>query len=222
MDLSSLIMERVPHGPAVQKAAWAALNTVQRSPISLPAIAVEIVLLLSIVRGFRRGFSREVLGVVSWIGAAFVATKYYHTFAQSNFQTLQPQEMAGGVAFGVLLFGGLALGAVVTSIVSHFVRKSILGDADKVLGSGFGALRGGAVIITFYMMTGWVNATTQDTTRPDMETDGSSVSGITTALSYMAPLMSTFVPEDLARAAGSRHDHPGPADAADEAYRENP
>ncbi|BCI65646.1 bacteriocin/colicin V production CvpA [Acetobacter aceti NRIC 0242] len=216
----SFVSEHIPAWDTVQTAVREALQTVINAPTSAPALLVELIVALSVVSGLRKGFTREVLGIIAWGVAGMAAMKYRHMFVTWVLPTMEPAELADGVGFGVIFFGGLAVGALVSSLFAHLIRVSPLAGLDKLLGGMFGVLRGGTVIVTLYMATHWATATNMIVAGE--RSDGAGENAITTALSYMAPFMSRFVPSDLAQEPGSGHDLGGPDDAPGEAYPENP
>ncbi|AQS83458.1 MAG: CvpA family protein [Acetobacter aceti] len=216
----SFLSDHIPAWDTVLLAVREAIQTVMSAPTSAPALLVELILALSIVSGLRKGFTREVMGLIAWGVAGAVALQYRHLFVERVIPTMQPVELASGIGFGVIFFGGLAVGALASSLFAHLIKISPLAGLDRLLGGLFGVLRGGTVIVTLYMTTHW--ATTTNMVVAGQRGDGTTESAITTALSYMAPLMSRFVPADLAREAGSGHDLGGPDDIPGEAYPENP
>ena len=216
----SFVSEYIPAWDTVMLAVREAMQTVVNAPTSAPALLVEFILALSVFSGLRKGFTREVMGLIAWGVAGVAAMKYRHAFATWALSTMEPAELADGVGFGVIFFGGLAVGALASSLFAHLIRISPLAGLDRLLGGMFGILRGGTVIVTLYIATHWATATNM--VAVGQRGDGTTENAITTALSYMAPLMSRFVPSDLAREAGSGHDLGGPDDIPGEAYPENP
>ena len=93
-----------------------------------------------------RGFVQEVLSLGAWVLAAF-AIRYLHTPL-----TLAMQEYIGTdittslLAFTLLLLIPYAAMKVIANNVGNASRGSILGPIDRVLGFGFGALKG--ILIT--------------------------------------------------------------------------
>ena len=94
------------------------------------------------VGGFMRGFVQEVLSLAAWVLAVF-AIKYLHTPL-----TLAMQDVLGAdvttslLAFALLLLIPYAAMKVIANNVGAASRNSVLGPIDRVLGFGFGALKG--------------------------------------------------------------------------------
>jgi membrane protein required for colicin V production len=99
-------------------------------------------LVISVLIGVLRGFTREVLGLVSWIVAIVAAL----VFAPNTLGYLESHiatpSLRIAASYALVFFVALVLGAIVTSIVSMLVRKSALSGFDRMVGGGFGLVRG--------------------------------------------------------------------------------
>jgi len=120
---------------------------------------LDAVLLLllgwSVVTAFRKGFTREVIGVISVIVGLLAGAWFYGTVAAyllpydssrgavwPHFTSRAAANLAG---FLVVFFGVLLLGAFVSFLVQKFLRLTGLSFFDRLLGAGFGLLRGGLI-----------------------------------------------------------------------------
>lgn len=99
-------------------------------------------LVISILIGVWRGFTREILGLVSWIVAAVAAI----VFAPHTVGWLEPRihtpSLRIAASYAIVFFAALVLGAIVTTLASMLVRKSMLSGVDRMIGGGFGLVRG--------------------------------------------------------------------------------
>lgn len=99
----------------------------------------------SAVLGFLRGFVRELLALVVWVAACGFAGYGYATVAP--YLSFVPQPVIRqGVARVVLLVGTLALGGIVTALLSRVLASLGLSATDRLLGFGFGVLRGMLIV----------------------------------------------------------------------------
>lgn len=108
--------------------------------------ALDILVLLLIgggaVFGFARGFVTETLSLIAWVLAIF-AIRLLHAPA-THWLTGPVGTQAGAavlafaLVFGVTFIGGKFLARA----LGNRTRKSVLGPVDRVLGLGFGALKG--------------------------------------------------------------------------------
>ena len=108
--------------------------------------ALDIIVLILVgggtVLGARRGFIGEVLSLAAWI-VAIVALRLLHTPATDMLEP--PVGTRAGAAvlafflvFGIVLFAG----KLIARQVGGGVKRSVVGPIDRILGAGFGALKG--------------------------------------------------------------------------------
>lgn len=104
------------------------------------------------VGGFMRGFVQEVLSLAAWILAVF-AIKYLHTPLTLILQDYIGTDVTTSLlAFVLLLLIPYAAMKVIANNVGEASRKSVLGPIDRVLGFGFGALKGMVIVIIAFSL----------------------------------------------------------------------
>jgi len=110
-------------------------------------IIVLIIVGVAATGGFMRGLVQEVLSLSAWILAVF-AIHYLHT---PLYDWLQPRigipSGAALLAFALLLLIPYAGMKLIAGRAGDASRSSILGPIDRVLGFGFGAIKGGIVAV---------------------------------------------------------------------------
>ncbi len=124
--------------------------------VNITDVIVVVTVLISGAIALARGLVKEVLAIVSWVGAAFATLygfSYATPYARKMIETPWIADLtAGGVLFIVTLF--------VLSFASHAiasrVRGSTLGVLDRSLGFVFGLLRGALLISLAYLAFNWV------------------------------------------------------------------
>jgi membrane protein required for colicin V production len=110
-------------------------------------IIVLIVVGVAAIGGFLRGLVQEVLSLAAWILAAF-AIYYLHKPLTDGIATQMDSEPAVSIlAFALLLLIPYAAMKVIANNVGQASRNSILGPIDRVLGFGFGALKGALIFV---------------------------------------------------------------------------
>ncbi len=94
------------------------------------------------VLGVLRGFVTEVLSLFAWI-AAIIAVKMAHMPVTRILSDYVGTPTAASVAAFVLIFGiTFLVGKMLAGSIGQRTRQSILGPIDRLLGLGFGALKG--------------------------------------------------------------------------------
>ena len=115
--------------------------------------AVDILVLLAIggcaVLGLLRGFVLETLSLMAWVLAIF-AIRLFHASATDLLSAFVGTKSGAAVLALVLVFGvTFAAGKMIAHAIGRRTRQSVLGPVDRVLGGGFGAVKGliGATLI---------------------------------------------------------------------------
>lgn len=109
-------------------------------------IAVGVILILSAIIAFVRGFVTEVLSLAAWGGAILITMFLYGPLSTWVMTWISVDWLSKAVSIAFLFFFGLMLLRLVTGKVGGMVRSSSIGIADRALGAAFGVLRGFAVI----------------------------------------------------------------------------
>ncbi|MEE9210040.1 MAG: CvpA family protein [Kiloniellales bacterium] len=125
-------------------------------PINVADVVIALVILVSGIFAFFRGFVHEMLAVVSWLGAA-LATLYGFPYVRPWTGTLITVPLIADMVAGVGIFlAVLILLSILTRVVSRRIRNSPLGPLDRSLGLVFGFLRGAAVVCVAWLMFAWL------------------------------------------------------------------
>lgn len=110
---------------------------------------VAIIILLSGVLAYSRGFVREAMAILGWIGATIVA----FIFADQVEPLVRQIPIVGDfigdscelaiiAAFAAVFAVALVVVSIFTPLFSSVVQRSALGGVDQALGFFFGVLRG--------------------------------------------------------------------------------
>ena len=115
--------------------------------MTLLDILVLFVVAVAAIGGFLRGLVQEVLSLAAWILAAF-SVHYLHPSLTEFLRDYYDAEPATPIlAFAILLLIPYAAMRVIASNVGQASRGSILGPIDRVLGFGFGAVKGALIVV---------------------------------------------------------------------------
>ncbi|ABC63308.1 CvpA family protein [Erythrobacter litoralis] len=115
-------------------------------------ILVLLVVGVAAVGGFLRGFVQEVLSLAAWILAVF-AIRYMHTPLHQAIEPYIGTPTASSIlAFALLLLIPYAAMKLIAGRAGEGTRNSILGPIDRVLGFGFGAIKGAIVVVLAFSL----------------------------------------------------------------------
>jgi membrane protein required for colicin V production len=158
-------------------------------------IVVLAVVALSTLLALGRGFVKEVLSVLGWIGAAIATfVIFFYVPPVREFARAQITEpvIADIVAAVALFTISLFVLGMLNHYISSRVQGSALGPLDKSLGLVFGLVRGVVVVALAHMaMTDWLLPNRQD--RPEVINQARTEPYVEMAANYIK----TLVPEDL-------------------------
>lgn len=118
------------------------------------------IIVFSLLVSLWRGFVREVLSLAGWVIAFFVASKFYQPMAQLLLQfdsvyLNNSEYLRNGIAAGILFIAVLIISGIINALLAKLVDKTGLSGTDRVLGAGFGILRGVFIVaaILFFIDT---------------------------------------------------------------------
>jgi membrane protein required for colicin V production len=105
---------------------------------------------LSILLSLWRGFVREAISLAGWVAAFVVANMFVGNLA--SFLTPWIDNVTGRyvASYAILLAGTLVVGGITGLLAAQMVKASGLTVMDRLLGTGFGLVRG--IIIALVLM----------------------------------------------------------------------
>ena len=104
--------------------------------------------------GFVRGFVHEVISLFAWV-VAIAMLKLFHTQLWTGIQNSFHMNSAAGavLAFAILFLPSfLIVKLLARSVGGRTRRHAMLGPFDRVLGAGFGALKGLLGVTLFFLL----------------------------------------------------------------------
>ena len=125
-------------------------------PINGLDLAVIIILLLSGILAFIRGFVHEVLSVAAWIGGGLAVV---YGVPQLGYLASQfiPNDLIADIATGVFIFLIVLIAlSVLTKMLSKSIQASALNNLDRSLGFIYGLMRGVVIFAAGLLITDWV------------------------------------------------------------------
>ena len=113
-------------------------------------ILVLVIVGVAAVGGFMRGLVQEMLSLAAWILAIF-AIHYLHTPLYDALRDwIGPGTPVAMLAFVLLLLIPYAAMKLIAGRAGETSRASFLGPIDRVLGFGFGAIKGAIVVVVAF------------------------------------------------------------------------
>ena len=110
-------------------------------------IIVLLIVAIAAIGGFTRGIVQEALSLAAWI-LALLAIQQFHTPLQAF---IEPR-VGSILAFALLLLIPYAAVKLIASLVGAKARESLLGPLDRVLGFGFGAIKGAIIVVVGFSL----------------------------------------------------------------------
>ena len=108
---------------------------------------VLIIIGVGAIGGFFRGFVAEVLALAAW-GLALLAIHWFHEPLTAQLSHYLPTDTGAGIlAFALLMLVPYAATKLIASQMGSVTRNSLLGPVDRLLGFGFGGVKGMIVTV---------------------------------------------------------------------------
>lgn len=105
-------------------------------------IVLLIVIAGSVVTSFRKGLTREVIGLVSVVLALVLGAWTYGVAGSFLMPYVSSRWVANFGGFAIVFIGVMLLGGVASFIAGKMLRFTGLSLFDHLLGAGFGIVRG--------------------------------------------------------------------------------
>jgi membrane protein required for colicin V production len=113
-------------------------------------IIFGVILLFSAAMSFRRGFTREIVGLAASVLALLLGMWFYGMAGAFIEPYVGSKRGASLIGFFLVVMVVMLLGALVGWVVSRFVKTIGLSFVDRLLGGLFGLIRG--VILCIAML----------------------------------------------------------------------
>ena len=127
---------------------------------------VDIVILavmgISLVFGLFRGLLRELLSLVSWVFAFWIAYRYSASVAEIIDRALQNPTLSQAVSAVLVFVIVLVALMVLTSLIAKVFKATGLAGIDRILGGLFGLGRGVVILLAALILASHTGAVEQD------------------------------------------------------------
>ena len=146
---------------------------------------------LSTLLAFSRGFIKEMLSILGWIGAV-IATVAFFAPGRTLMRQYIAEPLLADIAAGIGIFVvTLVLCGMLNHWISAQVRGNGLGALDRSLGLVFGLVRGSVVVCAAYILMAWALPNAAE--RPDMVNEARSLPAVERGAAFILSLL----PDDI-------------------------
>ena len=115
-------------------------------------LAILGVIAISAIFAFARGFVREVLSIVAWIGAGLTTLYAFNHVYRLVIRFVTTPLLADLIAGAGLFVISLIVLTILTGYLARFVHSSALSPIDRTLGLIFGLVRGAFLVSLAYLV----------------------------------------------------------------------
>ena len=116
--------------------------------------AVLSIIGVSILLSVMRGFLREVMALLAWVVAFWVANLFTDQLAPMLPAAIPTPELRVLAAFVLLFFATLLLMTIVAITVGQLLKAIGVGPWDRVMGAFFGFARGMIIVLVLVLLSG--------------------------------------------------------------------
>ena len=121
-------------------------------PSSIPDLVVVAVVLISGLLAFTRGFTKEVLSIAGWIGAAIITLEAFPHVMPYVQAYIHDRLLANAATIIGIFVVSLVVLWLVSNAIARRVQNSHIGALDRSLGFLFGLLRGVVLLSLAYLI----------------------------------------------------------------------
>lgn len=116
--------------------------------------AIAGIIGISAIVGLVRGFIREAFALLTWAIAVWVGMQYSRDLSMLFQNAISYPSARIALAFAVLFFATLILGGLINFLLKQLVEKTGLSGSDRLVGMGFGIVRGAILVAVLVMLAG--------------------------------------------------------------------
>ena len=116
--------------------------------------AILTIIGISALLSLFRGYVKEMLSLVAWAAAFWVAFAFSDQGARMLAEYIATPSVRMVVAFAVLFVATLIVGGMVNYLMGQLVEKTGLSSTDRMMGLVFGIVRGVAVVAIIVLLAG--------------------------------------------------------------------
>lgn len=104
-------------------------------------ILIVIIFGFCLIRGFFRGFIKEVSSIIGVLGGFYAAYTYYMEFAKPLSGWISDKSYLYIVSFLIVFCGVFIIISIIGVVIKYILNISFLGWVDRICGAGFGTIK---------------------------------------------------------------------------------
>lgn len=159
-------------------------------PFTLLDLIVVAIVLLSALLALSRGFTREVLTLVCWVGAGAVAYFAFTPLRPTVLQAVHNELVTDIVTAAIVFLVPLVVFKLVAGMMTRGVQDSGLGFLDRLLGLLFGIARGVLLVVAAWLVVGLI-------IKPDRLPEWVQHAYLRPQIERGSSMLATLLPADL-------------------------
>ena len=113
-------------------------------------ILIVIIFGFCLIRGFFRGFIKEVSSIIGVLGGFYAAYTYYMDFAKLLSGWILDKSYLYIISFLIIFCGVFLIISIVGVVIKYILNIAFLGWIDRICGAGFGIIK--ATLITSVLL----------------------------------------------------------------------
>ncbi len=116
-------------------------------------VVLGIIILISVISGIKKGLARTAIGLGAAILGLFCAL-WFHGMLGAYLTFTGSRNIANLIAFFLIFLAVVVAGSLIGSLIDHLLKLVRLSWLNRILGGGFGLLRGvlvGAIVVLAVM-----------------------------------------------------------------------
>jgi len=124
--------------------------------------AIIAVLGFSAVISVIRGFVKEIVSLLIWLGAAVVASIFHDQLASLMTGLIETPSLRMLAAWAILFVAVLLVGSILNYLLCKLIKVTGLTGTDRLLGLVFGAIRGLIIVMVILIIVPKMLPVTED------------------------------------------------------------
>ena len=116
---------------------------------------IIVVVLFSTIISLWRGATREIISLLTWVLAAWLAFHYYAMFSLLLEPYIEAPELRAAASFGIIVLLVLIVGTFVGRAITKAINYIGLSGIDKIMGMAFGCARGVLILAIVVLLVSY-------------------------------------------------------------------